>query len=424
MPAAAVESLPPASGVANERTTRPDRRPRIAIVCRILWNGGVQRVAIAQTEALTNLGYECQLIFLRKTPDATYRTPSGTRILEPEDKIRGRRTEGIWAWITYIYAGHRGREATVDVDLLWKLRRELGGFDAVVFSDQFAAATGIYLNLIRRIPYILVFHEFYPKVRRPRFSKILFALADAFDAVSILLAPAIVTTSSKNLHRLRDFRTERVYLARIGCPPPIAGLNREISETRFRVLSLSVWEEGRHPEVYLEVARRNPGYEFTLAGSWADSARMEEFRRLCSDTPNFHVTGVITEEQRIRLLNDCLIYMRFGFGEAGPGMGGLEALTFGNIVIANRGLGISEVITDGVDGRMTAGPIVESTTAILESIRRSSDEDLRTMSAAARNLAGRLSWESHAVVLSQALADIGVQRSMNRTPKSRSPTHE
>jgi glycosyltransferase involved in cell wall biosynthesis len=383
--------------------------PKVAVVCRLLWNGGVQRVAIAQTEGLRQRGYDCRLIFLRRTENASYDLPSGTTILLGNGNPRRRRAPQIWAKITEIYAGHRGKEATVDVDLLWALRHELASYDAVIYSDQYTALLGIYLRISKRQPYILVFHEFYPKVRRPRFGRLLFALADTFDVFSALSASAIVTTSARNLSRLVAIRPLNVFLARIGCPPVVTADRSELGSSRRNVLSLSVWDEGRHPEIYLEIARRNPDFQFIIAGSWTDPELLEAFRKKCSELKNVQVTGVLLEQQRLQLLSDCLIYMRFGFGEAGPGMGGLEALAFGDIVLANLGLGISEVISQGVDGFVVAEPLIESTTDTLGKISRLTDDELKAISSQAKVLCAQLSWDSHTQTLCHVLEGLGVR---------------
>ena len=40
---------------------------KIGIIVRILWPGGVQRIAIAEAEGLTRLGNDVELIFIRRT---------------------------------------------------------------------------------------------------------------------------------------------------------------------------------------------------------------------------------------------------------------------------------------------------------------------------------------------------------------------
>jgi glycosyltransferase involved in cell wall biosynthesis len=381
-------------------------RPRIALVCRILWNGGVQRVAISQVEQLRRLGYDADLIFLRQTSDATYAVPPGTTIISVP--LSTRPFFPFLVRITAVFAGHRGPEATVDVDLLWRLRHRLRTYDAVVYSDQFAAWLGAYLRLLHGKPYLLVFHEFLPKVRTSFSRRVAYLGGDVFDMISLLFAPAILTTSRLNFERIRAIRPRHLYFGRIGCPKPPESQHSINPAGLRQVLALSVWDEGRHPEVFLEIARKNPDYSFVIAGSWPEPEFFARFRQLVLSMPNVRLTGTITEQERLRLLAECRIYLRFGFHEAGPGMGGLEALAAGNIVVANRDLGISELLTHEVNGFIAETPTEPDATKILRGIAMLTSIQVQQISENAKALAAANGWETHGQVLSRALSALGV----------------
>jgi hypothetical protein len=48
---------------------------KIKLLCRILWPAGTQRIAIEETKALTHLGHDAELIFIRATDsgETTYK---------------------------------------------------------------------------------------------------------------------------------------------------------------------------------------------------------------------------------------------------------------------------------------------------------------------------------------------------------------
>ncbi|MGH9917587.1 MAG: glycosyltransferase family 4 protein [Nitrososphaerales archaeon] len=378
--------------------------PRVAVVCRLLWNGGVQRVAIEQTRALRDIGLDCDLVFLRRVENSTYLLPDGTRILSLSDSTRGE-ANAILRSVTGLYAGHRGQEATVDLDLIFRARRAIRAYDIVIYNDQYAALAGVWNRLTAGQPYVLMFHEFFPRVSKRLSRKLLYPLASLLDATSILLAPGVVTTSTKIYARLSRIVPGRVFLARLASPAPRA-VARDLQTTRKRVLSVTVWDRGRHPELIIEVAKLLPEFEFTIAGFWAEEAFRAEVEKSASMLPNVLVTGTIPEDQLKGLYESNLIFMRFGYGESGPGMGGLEALSFGCIVIANEGLGIAEVIRDGVDGFIASDLSPGTIATLLRRIDAMDDATLGVHSEHALKLAGQLSWHEHGRVLTEAIKSV------------------
>ena len=122
------------------------KKERVAIIVRILWTGGVSRVAILQQQALRKLGIQSDLIFIRDAGSA-YILPEGTMILNKRES-NNRRSSKLFAAITKKFAGHRGNEATVDVDLLFSALPMLRNYDALVFHDQWSALFGPLLRIM------------------------------------------------------------------------------------------------------------------------------------------------------------------------------------------------------------------------------------------------------------------------------------
>ena len=375
---------------------------RVANLCRVLWNGGVQRAAIAQTQALRALGFECDLIFLRAVPGTSYELPSGTRVLETDPSNPRGVGRAFSRALTRLFAQHRGVEASVDLDLLWASRRTLRHYSVVIYNDQYAGLLGAYLRLRRGQAYVQMFHEFYPSESMGVGARVLRPAAELLDRVSILLAPAIVTTSTRVLARIDRFAPGRSFLARLGAPD-LGGPEGVGPRDRRSVFSVTVWDRGRHPELYLDLARALPRFRFVVAGIWADPDHLEEFRRMASALPNLVVTGPVSEERRRRLLHESYLYLRIGYNESGPGMGGLEALSAGSIVIANTGLGLSEILTDGVDGFILPGATAGEVIGLLNRIDSLAGPELERMSAAAQDLARRNNWNAHGRVLAEAI---------------------
>lgn len=368
---------------------------KVLIVCRLLWTGGVQRVSIAETISIRNLGIACDLLFLRKDPKCDYELPSGTRVLEIERSSRPRMSKQLLRAITSIYAGHRGTDATVDLDLIVSSQRIVADYDVAVYNDQYAALWAALCRVFRAKPYVLTLHEFYPRVSKRLRDRLFFPLADLIDYLSILIAPAIITTSARNFKKIDALVPGRTVLARIGCPAPDLSLLKQNRNTR-RIVANTIWDEGRHPELYVRLAKKLPEFQFVLIGRWTNETFKKEVEESARDVTNLLITGYVSEQDRLRLLDEALIYTSFGYCEAGPGMAGLDALAKGMIVITNDGIGLSELITNEVNGFVARPFSIDVVVSILKRIEFMDPRHLMGITTNAIETSERWSWESHA----------------------------
>lgn len=373
---------------------------RLAVFVRVLWNGGVQRTAIESVRALKSLGSDCDLIFIRRA-FSTYGLPAGTRILFDQN-MEGRRRWSSLLWLlTSIFARHRGRDATVDLDLMARACRVAREYDLVIYVDQWAALIGLWNKILFGRPFVLFLHEFFRRPPSRRLYPVLMIPAVVYDHTIIALANSVITSSSYN-YQIVSSKRQRVWLARLGC----AEAASHQTERKRQVLSLTLWDRGRKPWIYLEMAKNVPNVEFIMAGAWTEQDYKEEIKTIAKQLPNVRITGEISEEQRERLLEESLVYLRFGWSERGPGMGGLEALGHGCIVVANSDLGISEILTNGIDGFIVNKVDPTEVSALLRDILSYSPSRLEAIGSAARALCRRMSWEEHARVLLQAISEL------------------
>lgn len=402
----------PAGGIASVPPLR------VAYVCRVLWDGGVQRVAIAQVEQLRANGISCDLIFLRAAASHTFSLPSGTRILERGDREPPSGVRQLSRAATALFARHRGPEASVDLDLLWQVRRTLQAYDVVLYNDQYGGLLGAYLRLTRGQPYLLLLHEFFPtesigvRALRP--------LAHFLDEMMLLLAPRVLVFSPDIAARVGRRYPGRLALLHYGAPPVSDPIPVGIRDRRS-VLSLTVWDRGRHPETLLELARLAPEFKFVMAGQWADSDHFREFQRQAEGQTNLLLTGAISEERRLALLRKSLVYLRLGYGESGPGMGGLEALANGSVVISNRGLGLSKMLDSGVDGFVTEGSQPSELAEVLHRIDALSIQELESISRKASALADRFAWPAQRAELAREVVQVALRRPRRPPGSSRGP---
>jgi glycosyltransferase involved in cell wall biosynthesis len=271
-------------------------------------------------------------------------------------------------------------------------------YDLVIYVDQWAALTGVLNRLLHGTPFILFLHEFF---RRPP-SGVLYPLlmlpAILWDRFAIACADVVVTTSEYNYREVSARRT-RVFLARLGC--------KEAEQLAVRkknqVLSLTLWDRGRNPWIYLDIAKSLPNVSFVLAGGWTEAAFREEVRSAARGLSNVLITGPISDAEKERLLEESLVYLRFGYEERGPGLGGLEALGHGCLVITNRDLGLSEILVNRVDGFILDTPDPIAAAALIGEIIEYDPERIASMQSAAAVLCRSMSWLAHGRVLMRAV---------------------
>lgn len=307
---------------------------------------------------------------------------------------------GTWtpllARATQLFNADRGEDATVDLDLILTATRHLSG--PVLYHDQFAGLTGYLRKLRHGDEYAVYVHETAlgekggvmeltlraPGLRGPLRS---------YDRAITRKARVVFTNSQRNRNILRESGVDAI-VAYPGCDP----IERLPSERERFILAVAVWERTKRPEVYAELARRS-GVPVVMAGMWGRPEQLDLFRRRFGDV--VRVTGAIPESELDRLSRAASLYVRFGYGERGPGQGGIQALGYGLPVVTNPRLAASEVVADGVDG-LVVSDLDEAVRRIAELF--DSPARLRAMSEAAWTRSRTLGWDSHATVIREGLS--------------------
>ncbi|BDC17453.1 hypothetical protein HS5_03430 [Acidianus sp. HS-5] len=198
------------------------------IVLRILWTGGVTRVALEEARNIPG----SKLIVYRKA--RTYYDLSNVNL---QVLFEGK-SKAIYRFITSIYAGHRGEEATVDLDRIIKAKDLIKG--PSLFHDQFAGLTGYLRWRKYKEDYAVYIHE-----TSLDSQGIKWALPRYLEKKILSHSKLIITNSKWNAQILSShgFKSEVVYP---GCYP-----KEKINLEREKiVVAVSLWDEGRKPEIY------------------------------------------------------------------------------------------------------------------------------------------------------------------------------
>ncbi|WP_409366446.1 glycosyltransferase family 4 protein [Metallosphaera sp. D4-4] len=334
------------------------------VVLRILWKGGVTRVALEEARLIP-----ARLVVYRRE-----KTNYDLSNVDLQVLFQGRPAR-FYTFLTSIYAKQRGSEATVDLDRIIKAKDLIKG--PSLFHDQFAGLTGYLRKRDHGEDYAVYIHETsldnegvkwtFPKMLEKR----------------ILRHSKLVMTNSywnKRIMEEQGFASTVVYP---GCYP-----KEKINLEREKlVLTVSLWDKGRKPEIYGEIAKRIKG-KMVLAGSWVSEEDMNEFKRMY---PEVDVTGPLPEQELQRLYDRASVFIRFGYHEKGPGLGVLEAMASGMPVIVNDGLGSRELIKDNGFVVKEWEEAIDRVNEILES------ENLRReFSKNSWEIAKSLHWKNHA----------------------------
>lgn len=377
-------------------TDRPESAGNLSrrtVVSRLLWPG-IGRMVVEESRRLP-----AQLVVYRESPQRqVYALTPGEAIFLRQASETGRWTP-LLSRATMLFNADRGKDAVVDLDLIVRAARRLSG--SVLYHDQFAGLTGYLRRLHDGDEYAVYVHETSLGDRRGvmdltlRVSGLRSPLR-AYDREILRKAKVVFTNSLWNRQILADEGVDAI-TAYPGSDP----IDRLPTHRERFMLAVAVWERTKRPEVYAELARAS-GIPVVLAGMWGKEEELEGFRRKYADL--VRVTGTISEPELDRLSRTASLYVRFGYGERGPGQGGIQALGYGMPVLTNRELAVSEVLTDGEDGFIVSG-MEEATRKAAELF--ASPQRMRAMSEAAWNKSRSLDWESHAARIREGMSRMG-----------------
>ncbi len=316
---------------------------RICIIVRILWPGGVQRIAFAEADGLRKLGNDVDLIFIRATNRYTYSQKLNYKVLYGND-VSKRFLGRLFKRITMHYSPERGEDATIDIDLIYKTEHNLKKqYDIIYYFDEFSALFQKFNKKRYKNKTVVLIHEV----------KILDGslLSRLVQRRAIKYSDIVLTNTHQNLDLLKRGGIKNAYEVYPGLV-----LHDKVPGFDMRediVLSVTMWDSGRRPETLLEIAKQMKNGKLIIAGSWTDNNYFKSFKNKLKNSNlenKVIVTGTIDENNLINIYKKAKISIRFGYDEKGPGMGSLESISYGLPLIIDENIGIREIIKDGCNG--------------------------------------------------------------------------
>jgi glycosyltransferase involved in cell wall biosynthesis len=318
---------------------------KIVIVVRILWTAGAPKIAIQEAKELKRLGHDVTLVFLRRA-----RTLGGySDLLNDIDwKVLSDGHNSfftpLYDYITGLFMPDRRGEGRIDYDLLRKFpsfANEVGA-DYVICHDQWAGLAGYYTFRKYGIKYAVFLHERLSSFEVP----ILGRLAQLYEMKVLKNAIRVFAITEK----VKKSAVETYGINPITNIPGIPNnVTNPFDRRKNVLLSVSMWDNGRHPHTYLKVAQEIQDFKLLIAGNWRDSelkSKMREEVRQMHLEDKVSFTDHLTEAQLSGLYRESKFLMRFGYGEYGLGTATLEAISFGLPLIVNSELGTAELIKE------------------------------------------------------------------------------
>jgi len=367
---------------------------RIGILLRILWPAGAPKIAIMEAKELTKLGHDVTLYFLRSSEfgykyedllkDVNYKviSPNHKSLMTP-----------IYSKITRMFAKDRGDESRVDYDLIRKFPSVIKDekLDYLVCHDQWAGLSCYYAHKKHNIPYSVFIHEKLSNYSLPILGKI----ATDLERKALFNAEKIFAVTDKVGNTITNKYPE--LKGKVIPNYPGMELKREIKPYEERenvILAVSMWDRGRKPELYLEIASSLPKYSFMMAGNWRIKELKEEFIEKIKEkgVKNLTLREGLSENELSEMYSKSKFSLRFGFSEYGPAMVVIESLSNGTPVIVNKDLGTAELIKENNAGIVVDDPL-DSISAIVEN---DNEKRYKSMLEGVRRVTEKYSWSAHA----------------------------
>ncbi len=317
---------------------------------RIFWSAGTQKFAIEQAKALSALGHNVDLFFIRKGKNAQayqdlLRDVNYSVLYESNQSV----FVPLYDFITGIFISNRKGDGRVDYNLIRGFPSVVKNrYDLIICQDQWAGLAEYYTMKKFGTPYLVVIHERVNKMPWVHcMSRVLALLALSYQKKILLGATRVLTLTKRVALNVEEFYS-RYNLKVVSNFPGITP--REFvpfSKKRNTVVLISYWNEVKVPELYIHIFSRIVDFEFIMLGNWISEDYRNGYMAKMAENgliPRVNLISGLSEDEKNRIIAESKFYLRFGQGEYGPGYGSIEALQLGVPLIVNRDLGIVDEI--------------------------------------------------------------------------------
>jgi glycosyltransferase involved in cell wall biosynthesis len=336
---------------------------KVGIVVRILQPAGEQRDAIMEARALTHLGHEAEVLFLRRNLDYSYAYQDLLEKTNHRVVFEGRQDplEGVYSFLTGVYQSDRRGGGHLDYGHLRGLSREIArdGFDCLVCHDRWGGLAGYYCRKRLGIPYVVLEHERLVDFRDIKRVPLLSSYLNRIERAGFLGANQVFATTDK----IRKSMERKIPELRAQIKLNPQGMDVEPGFARYesrqnRILAVAMWDSWRRPWEYLEIAKALPAYELRIVGSWRSTAlRDRTISQIAAlGLKNVEVLDQIPDAQMSDEFRRTKFVVRLSYGEYGVGEAVIQSIQHATPVVAGRDLGTSDLIREFGGGRVVDNP--------------------------------------------------------------------
>ncbi|BCS91498.1 glycosyltransferase family 4 protein [Metallosphaera javensis (ex Sakai et al. 2022)] len=367
---------------------------KIIVLFRLFWTSGASKIAIEEVRALSRLGHDVRLVFLRETSSGKYLEPLLRGI--DYEIFSTKPPKWIYSTITGLFAPDRKGEGAVDYDLLKSFAKTVkpGDADLMICHDQLSGISGYRAWKSSGIPYVVYVHE---KVTGKYKVPILGWYARRLEYTILKNAKKVFAGTPKIANSI--ISTYGIQ-ATANFPGVELKDSKPYKSRDNMILTSAVWDRGRNVMVYLKLMERLENIKLLMVGRWRDKRLLQDFQneivnKNLEDRMEL-ITG-IPEDRLQELYSRAKFIIRFGWGEWGPGMVTIEAISHLTPLIINSDLGISDLIKEN-GGGLVLNEI--NYNDIVKFVQNNNNEkNYSALQDQLRRIASNYTWETHAKIL-------------------------
>jgi glycosyltransferase involved in cell wall biosynthesis len=376
----------------------------IIILCRVYWTSGSTKIAIQEAYELEKMGHNVTLFFLRKSNKYNeYDVPNNLDIRFFQQN-KNSILRPLFTYITLKFRPDRDGESTVDYDLISKFSKYSKAFnpELIICHDQWAGIAGYKVKRRFKVPYVVILHE-----KPPQYDKIGFIGKFAKNLEKKVLFNAECLFSMTDGIK-KSYETNQKISSKL---LPYATIKHQFIKFEIKknlLISVSMWDKGRNPQIYIELMKQVPNYILHMVGNWREEQNYLEFMKKLDNSglrDRIIVLRNINERELNKEYRDAKFSIRFSFGEVGGGMSVFEALSNGTPSIVNKKLGSSDLVEEFnigtvIDDNSLASLNFDKIINFIQTVDNKINYD--EIQNRMVNVLDELSWRKHCEILMQA----------------------
>ncbi|PJC47775.1 MAG: hypothetical protein CO034_01375 [Parcubacteria group bacterium CG_4_9_14_0_2_um_filter_35_11] len=370
--------------------------------------GGVGIIAIEQVRNLNKLGFNAELILLKriKYPIDQYTKDIPVRYISDEMNFFEKISFVIpfFSFFSLLYL-------TYSLYIQKYIKKEQ--YSVIVCHETYTCFVAMAIKRKVGIPYLAFVYDpisyilpkVYSKSLLAAFFPLLIPLGKKLDQKILRESSGAMVCSGLHEKTIHDFSPKtKIYRIYPGCYP----LSKIAESGRNSIISLTKWDVGKNPKFIIDILSRieNKEIKWVIAGNWAHEELKKDFIRYAKEKgvlERLKIVGRVSEEEKMKLLSKARVLVH-PIVEA-FGMFALEAAGCGCPFIVPNGSGVTELFVNGKQGYFLPEGDLNSFVAKLNLLINNEEKAIR-MGQEAYGVAKKYSWEKHAGRVKNALEDL------------------